>query len=166
MTARSLGAPDTHPTSSILVRRQAPGSARLSKNEVRSLAASMLEALGLGDSELSILLTNDRLIHEINRDHRGKDKPTDVLSFPQSEFSAPLRPKRGFRLDVLGDVVISLDTAERAALARKRSLREEVRFLLAHGILHLVGYDHATPVEKQVMTKRTRELVRAAPLAP
>lgn len=166
MTARSLGAPDTHPNSSILVRRQAPGSARLSKNEVRSLAASMLEALGLGDSELSILLTNDRLIHEINRDHRGKDKPTDVLSFPQSEFSAPLRPKRGFRLDVLGDVVISLDTAERAALARKRSLREEVRFLLAHGILHLVGYDHATPVEKEVMTKRTRELVRAAPLAP
>lgn len=166
MTARSLGAPDTHPISSILVRRQAPGSARLSKNEVRSLAASMLEALGLGDSELSILLTNDRLIHEINRDHRGKDKPTDVLSFPQSEFSAPLRPKRGFRLDVLGDVVISLDTAERAALARKRSLREEVRFLLAHGILHLVGYDHATPVEKEVMTKRTRELVRAAPLAP
>jgi probable rRNA maturation factor len=166
VTARSLEEPDTHQVSSILVRRQAPGSARLSKAEVRSLAACMLDALGLGESELSILLTNDRLIREINRDHRGKDKPTDVLSFPQSEFSAPLRPKRGFRLDVLGDVVISIDTAERAALSRRRSLREEVRFLLAHGILHLVGYDHATPAEKEVMTKRTKELVRKAPLAP
>lgn len=126
----------------------------------------MLGALGLGESELSILLTNDPLIREINRDHRGKDKPTDVLSFPQSEFLAPLRPRRGFRLDVLGDVVISLDTAARAAQARRRSLREEVRFLLAHGILHLVGYDHATPSEKQVMTKRTKELVRAAPFGP
>jgi probable rRNA maturation factor len=65
---------------------------------------------------------------------------------------------------ILGDVVISLDTAERQARARRRPLIEEVRFLLAHGVLHLVGYDHAEPVEKREMVAMTPQLVRAAPL--
>jgi rRNA maturation RNase YbeY len=61
-------------------------------------------------------------------------------------------------------VVISLDTAERQASSRKRPLLEEVRFLLAHGVLHLIGYDHAEPVEKREMVAMTRKLVRLAPL--
>jgi len=60
--------------------------------------------------------------------------------------------------------VISLDTAERQARARRRPLIEEVRFLLAHGVLHLVGYDHAEPHEKREMVAMTRKLVRSAPL--
>jgi probable rRNA maturation factor len=67
-----------------------------------------------------------------------------VLSFPQNEFDGPLLPKPGSNLDLLGDVVVSLDTAERQAFGRRRSLFEEVRFLLAHGVLHLLGYDHMT----------------------
>ena len=63
---------------------------------------------------------------------------------------------------MLGDVVISLDTAERQARGRSRPLLEEVRFLLAHGVLHLLGYDHMNAAEKKVMTKRTRQLVKAA----
>lgn len=122
----------------------------------------MLADLGLAHSELSLLLTNDSLIHEINLEHRGKDKPTDVLSFPQAEFTKPLTPKRGHSLAVLGDVVISLDTAARQAKGRRRPLEDEVRFLLAHGILHLVGHDHMTPEEKKVMTAATRALVRAS----
>jgi len=128
------------------------------------MARVMLGALDLERSELSILLTTDAAIRLLNRDHRGKDKPTDVLSFPQSEFRRPLVPRRGHDLAVLGDVIISIDTAERQARGRRRPLVEEVRFLLAHGLLHLLGYDHATPEEKKVMSRRTRELVRASRL--
>ncbi|MCH2110568.1 MAG: rRNA maturation RNase YbeY [Polyangiaceae bacterium] len=142
-----------------LVRRQAPGSPPLRGEQVRRLAERMLSYLNLEDSELSILLTNDEFIHTLNLEHREKDKPTDVLSFPLNEFSAPEVPLPGQNLLYLGDVVISLDTAERQAKGRKRELLAEVRFLLAHGLLHLLGYDHAEPEEKKEMTKRTRQLV-------
>lgn len=145
---------------SVFVRRQAKGSPALSGPGVRKIAEAMLVALSVPDAELSILLTNDSRIHELNLAHRGKDKPTDVLSFPQNEFRAPEVPKRKGPLLVLGDVVVSLDTADRQARGRRRPLFEEVRFLLAHGILHLLGHDHGTPEEKKVMTARTRWLVR------
>ena len=117
----------------------------------------MLSTLQLPEAELSVLLTDDRGIQELNREHRSKDKPTDVLAFPMDE-SVP--DPRG----ILGDVVISLDTADRQARARRRPLLEEVRFLLAHGVLHLVGYDHAEPAEKREMVAMTRRLVRSAAL--
>lgn len=144
---------------SVFVRREAKGSPAISGPRVRKVAKAMLAALSVPDAELSLLLTNDSRIHEINLAHRGKDKPTDVLSFPQNEFRAPEVPKRKGPLAVLGDVVVSLDTADRQARGRRRPLFEEVRFLLAHGVLHLLGYDHATPEEKKVMTARTRWLV-------
>jgi probable rRNA maturation factor len=117
----------------------------------------MLIELELPEAELSVLLTDDRGIQELNRQHRDKDKPTDVLAFPMAEGP----PDPG---GILGDVVISLDTADRQARSRRRSLIEEVRFLLAHGVLHLVGYDHAEPGEKREMVAMTRRLVRSAPL--
>lgn len=144
----------------VFIRRRAPKSVALSTRDVKRVAEKMLIELGFPDAELSLLLTDDATIHGINLEHRGKNKPTDVLSFPQNEFYGPLRPKRGSDLNLLGDVVVSLDTAQRQALGRKRSLFEEVRFLLAHGVLHLLGYDHMTPDEKKVMTSRTREIVR------
>jgi probable rRNA maturation factor len=147
---------------SVWLRRAAPGSPPLSKRQVLLMAERMLGELGLAESELSIFLTNDAEIHKINSEHRGKDKPTDVLSFPQHQFRAPEKPRGRVELTLLGDVVISLDTAARQARTRRRPLADEVRFLLAHGILHLVGYDHATPDEKKVMTKRTRQLVSSA----
>jgi probable rRNA maturation factor len=124
---------------------------------VTRLGNAMLTALSLPLAELSVLLTDDPGIHELNRDHRQTDKPTDVLAFPMDE-SVP------DPAGILGDVVISLDTAERQARARRRPLLEEVRFLLAHGVLHLLGYDHAEPGEKREMVAMTRQLVRHAPL--
>ena len=118
----------------------------------------MLADLELGAAELSVLLTNDAEIHELNRLHRDKDKPTDVLSFPLDEHESDA----GAHGRVLGDVVISLDTAARQARGRKRELLPEVRFLLAHGILHLIGYDHGNPTEKRAMDAMARRLVRAA----
>jgi probable rRNA maturation factor len=119
----------------------------------------MLATLELEHAELSVLLTNDAEIHALNLAHRAKDKPTDVLSFPLDEGGGADGRVSGTR--VLGDVVISLDTAARQARGRKRELLPEVRFLLAHGLLHLLGYDHANPTQKREMDAMTRRLVRA-----
>lgn len=124
---------------------------------VTRLGNTMLATLALPEAELSVLLTDDAEIHRLNREHRQKDKPTDVLAFAMDE-SVP------DPAGILGDVVISLDTAERQARSRGRPLIEEVRFLLAHGVLHLIGYDHAEPAEKREMVAMTRKLVRLAPL--
>lgn len=124
---------------------------------IKRLGQAMLRELDLPRAELSVLLTDDEGIRVLNREHRHKDKPTDVLSFPMDE-SVP-DPE-----GLLGDVAISLDTAERQARSRRRPLLEEVRFLLAHGVLHLIGYDHAEPEEKREMVRMTKRLVRAAPL--
>jgi probable rRNA maturation factor len=97
----------------------------------------ILARLGLAEAELSILLTGDPEIHDLNLSYRGKDKPTDVLSFPQdAEDNVEGLPK------ILGDVVISLDTTERQAAEKGHSFDRELTVLLIHGILHLIGYDH------------------------
>jgi probable rRNA maturation factor len=101
---------------------------------LRRRAAEYLEALGRGDAELSVVLTTDGRIRGLNRAWRGKDRATDVLSFPISE-----PPGAG---SLLGDVVISLDTAARRARADGRPVGEELDRYLAHGVLHLLGYDH------------------------
>jgi len=117
----------------------------------------MLEDLELGDRELSVVLTDDDEIHELNRDYRGKDRPTDVLAFALSEGEAS-----EFAGPLLGDVVISVPTARKQATRRKRELEDELRMLLAHGLLHLVGWDHQTDEEDRRMKARTRALCRAA----
>lgn len=146
------------------VRRSAKRSPALSASTVKRVATRMLAELGLADAELSVLLTDDATIHRLNREWRQHDKPTDVLAFPIDERAgrAAHQRKTGGRDVVLGDVVISLDTAERQARSRKRELVDEVRFLLAHGLLHLIGFDHGAPREKQEMVALTRRLVRAA----
>lgn len=117
----------------------------------------MLSALRLARAELSIVLCDDREIHALNRRHRRKNKPTDVLAFAMQE-GAPM--PSGRRL--LGDVVISLDTARRQARDHQHSLWDEVNLLLAHGLLHLVGYDHRTDEEEAEMNREVGRLVAAA----
>jgi probable rRNA maturation factor len=140
-----------------LVTRRAPGSPALGPAVIRRLAEAMLSALDLESAELSVLLTDDTRIHALNLRHRAKDRPTDVLAFPLQEDGAAPGPW-------LGDVVISLDTAQRQADSRRRPLLAEVRFLLAHGLLHLIGYDHDTRPRKREMDAMARRLVQSAPL--
>lgn len=121
----------------------------------------MLAALDLHRSELSVLLCDASTMRKLNREHRGIDKDTDVLSFPQNEFETPLVPVRGSDLSLLGDVIISLDKARSQARGRGRPLEDEVLFLLAHGLLHLLGFDHDEPEKKKEMTRMTKKLVRA-----
>jgi probable rRNA maturation factor len=124
----------------------------------------MLSALDLAAVELSIALTDDGEIHELNRVFRRRDRPTDVLAFAMREGPATgQRP--GPAPEILGDVVVSIETARRQAARRGRTLEAEVRVLLAHGLLHLVGYDHETKKEARAMGAKTRELCRAATAA-
>ena len=123
--------------------------------DVRRDARRMLAVLGV-DAELSIALIGDAEMHALNRDWRGKDRPTDVLAFALREGEdAALHP------EMLGDVVISLDTAARQAAARGATPADEVRVLLAHGILHLLGYDHErSPAEARRMFAKQRALLK------
>ena len=133
------------------------------RRRLRTEVARMIRAAarrdGRADYEVSLRLVGDAQIHALNLEHREKDKPTDVLSFPLDEGGGADGFVSGTR--VLGDVVISLDTAARQARGRKRELLPEVRFLLAHGLLHLLGFDHGNPTEKRTMDAMTRRLVRA-----
>jgi probable rRNA maturation factor len=119
---------------------------------MRRRAEKMLQHLALSGVELSIALVDDPTIHHVlNRTFRRKDRPTDVLAFPQSPASG-----------LLGDVVLSIETARRQARSRRRPLLGELTMLLAHGLLHLLGYDHQTDAEEREMIVRTRELEAAA----
>jgi probable rRNA maturation factor len=119
----------------------------------------MLAALAMEEAELSVALTGDREIHALNRLFRNIDKPTDVLAFAMREGPGP--PGRA-RAELLGDIVISIETARRQAARRGRTLESEVRMLLAHGLLHLLGYDHRTVAQARRMGIETRKLTRAS----
>ena len=119
-------------------------------------AADALDALGRSSAELSVLLCDDRFMRDLNLRFRGIDAPTDVLSFEQD-----LTVGCG---SMLGDVVISLDTARRQA--RRRNLPEatELRELLLHGILHLLGRDHGDgDVADEPMLREQRRLLESLP---
>jgi probable rRNA maturation factor len=126
-------------------------------------AELMLDALGLQDAELSVVLVEDATIRELNATHRGLDEPTDVLAFPMDfaddtgEVTAPPEAGRW-----LGDVVLSVPTAARQARTAGHRVEDELVFLLAHGLLHLVGHDHAEAEEKAEMDRETARLVAAA----
>lgn len=125
---------------------------------VEAVARGMLEAAGLEAAELSVVLTDDAAIQALNLAWRSKDQPTDVLSFPQQD-----PPVRG---GLLGDVVISLDTAARQAEEHAHDLDTELRVLLAHGLCHLLGEDHETEAQADAMARRERGLLAAVGESP
>ena len=113
--------------------------------------------MGCPEAEVGCLLVTDRRIRALNRRYRGEDFPTDVLAFPQGEGGGP--PGHP---GLLGDVVISVETAARQAARAGHSLEREAALLLIHGILHLLGHDHATAAERRRMWALQRRLLREA----
>jgi probable rRNA maturation factor len=122
----------------VLVKKRVRGveSKLLSK-----IAHRALEVLGLNKVELSIALVSDAEIKRLNKLYRNKNKPTDVLSFPIGEKVEDWL--------ILGDIVISVDTAKRQAKEFGHSLEEELKRLLVHGLVHLLGYDHELGGEEE-----------------
>jgi len=109
------------------------------------------------DGEVSIMFVDDKHIHELNKMHRDKDSPTDVLSFPQY---AALKDEEIIEpYIILGDVVISTETAIKQAEEFGHSLNREIGFLVVHSMFHLFGYDHMTDKERKEMRAKEEKVL-------
>ena len=120
------------------------------ENDLRELfglifasAECSLEFMGfIRDCDISVTVTDNIHIHELNREYRGVDRPTDVLSFPMYSFTDDDMPVEGPAPVVLGDIVISAERAKEQAVEYGHSFQREISFLTVHSVLHLLGYDH------------------------
>lgn len=143
----------------VLVTVEDPFAGAVDARWLEELAAKVLAAEGSHDSEVGVLVTDDATVRELNRRYAGEDSVTDVLSFSLQEgeeFAWPDEVKH------LGEVIISLPTAERQAQEGGLPLEQEVAHLLVHGLLHLLGYDHADPDGERRMRQRENVLLRSA----
>ncbi|MDJ0725397.1 MAG: rRNA maturation RNase YbeY [Prochloraceae cyanobacterium] len=112
--------------------------------------------------EITLRLTDDREIKNLNSQYRARDRPTDVLAFAALEVDAPKPSSRSFLAEplYLGDVIISIDTAFSQAKTQNHSLRKEIIWLAAHGFLHLLGWDHPDEESLQLMIRQQETLLR------
>ncbi len=147
----------------ISIQQRASVRGRIHPSTLRRRIGKLLTAVGEADAELSIVLTDDAEIRELNRVWRHKDSPTDVLSFSQEDLPRPPGIPRA-----LGDVVVSVQTADRQraggalprlALPGPWSLLAEVTFLVLHGVLHLLGHDHLEETQAEAMEALEAELL-------
>ncbi len=142
---------------------------------VTELVQHDLALEGIPDgAAVSVVFTDDATVHELNRRYRAVDRPTDVLSFGLTELARPvgeeaepapfvLPPEIGLQL---GEVIVSRDTALRQAQAHGRAPAHELAHLVVHGVLHLLGHDHAEPEEERRMRAREDEVLQACGFPP
>jgi probable rRNA maturation factor len=125
---------------------------KLDRRKIRSAVLKLLRHLNCPDKELSLSFVNDEVIQLLNKQYLGKDKPTNVLSFSlqEGEFNY-VNPH------LLGDIVISIDTALRDATTEGLTLEQEVDFLIIHGLLHLLGYNHENTTDEETKKMWTKE---------
>ena len=139
-------------------RRNQQRRQKVNLPRIERFLTKALQHLGLEGSELSVLFVNDLTMKELNRAYRGIDNTTDVLSFPQADTVDFRRRTPGLPY-VLGDIVINLHKTSRQAKEYHSSFYEELKKLLIHGLLHLIGYDHGTDVSAESkMASKSREL--------
>ncbi len=127
----------------------------LLKATVIETANEVMQREGCGDAELSIVFVDDLYIRELNFKYRNIDAPTDVLSFYFND-----KPAQEEMEWLLGDVVISLETASRQAVDYGHSLQHELLYLTVHGVLHLCGYDHDTGEKRKIMRVIEKEVLK------
>ena len=127
----------------------------LENQKIRSKLVRILEDLGCPDKELSVLFTDDNCIAQLNRHYLGKNGATNVLAFPMCDGQTP-----ELESPMLGDVVISVNTALRESRELGENLENTIGRLLVHGVLHLLGYDHEKSIhDAQRMEKEERRLI-------
>jgi probable rRNA maturation factor len=143
---------------------------------LRRFLTELLHLVGIGSCSLSFSLVTKKVIQKLNKTYRGKDSSTDVLSFPMFEWKKPFDPRKhkNYRsclkdsspMDMdasqplpLGDIVLCPDVAKVNAVHIGQTLDEEVRFLIVHSLLHLVGHDHMIAKEEKLMLSLQRYLI-------
>ena len=141
--------------------RTEPETLVVSEEETAAVRRAILTVgrlYGVEEAEVSVTLTDDAHIHVLNRDYRGVDRPTDVLSFALAESEEPevIGADTG---EVLGDLVISLERVEAQAKEYGHTQLRELSFLAVHGMLHLLGYDHIEETERQEMEAEQRHVM-------
>ena len=141
------------------------------KTLINEVICCAIEEAGLPyEAEINVILTDNEAIREVNKEYRGIDAPTDVLSFPMLDYITPgdfsvideadpglFNPDTGELL--LGDMMISLDKVLEQADAYGHSVKRELAFLVVHSMLHLFGYDHMTEEERKIMEDRQRTIL-------
>lgn len=141
-----------------LLKRENPDSRLL--DAINSVVETVLKVKEREDDpEVSVVLVDDAYIRELNFQYRHKDTPTDVLSFAMEE-STDDEPEIGWDEDnILGDIIISVETAERQAEEYGHSFLREMAYLTTHGMLHLLGYDHENEDDRTVMRQKEEEIL-------
>lgn len=127
--------------------------ANVDENRIIECSGFVLKTMGEDDAELSLVLVNDMYIRNLNWKYRQNDSSTDVLAFP-------MRDSRRLSGNILGDVVISVETAKREAKKRKKDLQDELDLYFVHGILHLLGYDDEKIRKRKKMKDKEKELMK------
>lgn len=130
-------------------------------SKIKKDVEKLLSFLDYKDVDIGILFTTNRTIRKFNKIYRKKDKPTDILSFP---YHTDLKAGQKIQIKLLedknlGDIIISLEFAQKVAKELKRSLPEHLRILLVHGIAHLLGYDHGTEKDFKIMDRFEHKLL-------
>ncbi len=124
---------------------------------LRDFTARTLKILNISNGSISVIVTDDTIITEINRDYRDRDYPTDVIAF---EYRDNTFPRPAEEEEELGDIYLSLETAKRQAAEYGVTLREETARLVVHGILHCAGYDHEDSEEDgEIMALKEEEIL-------
>ena len=128
---------------------------------IRKVIECVLKEEGIKKNlDVYVTLTNNETIRKINAEHRNIDKATDVLSFPMFDREEiPLLKKEDNSEDILGDIIVSIEKVREQAEEYGHSFERELAYLVTHGMLHLLGYDHIIDEEKAVMRKREEEIL-------
>ena len=126
---------------------------KIDKRKFRSTVLKILKILDCTNKEISLSFTDDEQIKKLNKQYLGKNNPTNVISFPlqEGEYSE-INP------NILGDIVISVETAQKDALHGNLTLYQEIDFLIIHGILHLLGYNHENTSRKEIIRMHQKEI--------
>jgi probable rRNA maturation factor len=146
----AAASPSSEPDSGVLIEVDEEYAAEVDEADLAATILTTLIAEQHAEDSVTLVVTSDEAVADFNRQYRGMDGPTDVLSFPAQE------PTPGFvsapeMATYLGDIVIALPYTRRQAAELSRNLADELRLLAIHGTLHLLGYDHGTPAEEATM---------------
>ena len=125
---------------------------KIDNRNIRNTVLKVLKTLDCPDKEISLSFVDDEYIKQLNKQYLGKDQATNVLSFSLQEGEyGDINPQ------ILGDIIVSVETAQRDALYGKLNIAQEIDFLIIHGILHLLGYNHENTTKKEATKMRQKE---------